>query len=234
MGRYFLFRLKMVGLVFLIVFVIPTVFMVFVTFVGNGFRLPLNPPPPPPTTEQLLAELRNPDMFRRMNAIDAARRSRTVDRRAVAEALKEMVTDPSLALREKAIAALPDFGGPEDAPALVKAMDSDWGTTRWAAYDALARLKGPAAAEALAGRLKNGGGERMYVRNALKALGPDAEPFVRPYLDDANWTLRVEACEVLAAVGTHDSVPALQKAAADANPNVSGAAQSALRAVARR
>jgi HEAT repeat protein len=234
MRRYFLFRLKMVGLVFLIVFVIPFLIMVPVTFVANGFRLPLRPPPPPPTTEQLLAELHSPDMFRRMNTIDALKRTKGVDRRAVAEALKEMVTDPSLVLREKAIAALPDFGGPEDAPALIQAMDSDWGTTRWAAYDALAKLKGPAAAEALAGRLKSNGGDRMFVRNALKALGPDAEPFVRPYLDDGDWTLRVEACEVLAAVGTRDSVPALQKAATDANPNVSGAAQSALRAIARR
>jgi hypothetical protein len=233
MGRYFLFRLKLVGLVFLIVFVIPTIFMVFVTFVGNGFRLPLRPPPPPPTTEQLLAELRNPDMFRRMNAIDALKRAKVDDRRAVAEALKEMINDPSLVLREKALAALPDFGGPEDAKEVIKVMESQGGTTRWAAYDALAKLKGPVAAEALAGHLKDFG-DRAFVRNALKAMGPDAEPFVRPYLEDGDWTLRVEACEVLAAVGTQDSVPALQKAAGDGNVNVSGAARSALLAIARR
>jgi len=181
MGHYFLRRLIGVGLVFLITFVIFPAILLVLVFVGNGFKLPFKPPPPPLTMEQVLAELKQPDLFRQLNTLDRLKRMKPdANRRTVVEALKPLLDDQNLILRERALVAFGVWGEPEDAAVVVRVMESASGTTRWTAYDTLAMIKGPVAAEALASKLKDFG-DRVIVRNALKALGP-RRGAVRPAL----------------------------------------------------
>ena len=59
-------------------------------------------------------------------------------------------------------------------------------------------------------------------------MGPVAEEAVAGYLKDSDWTVRLEACNVLLDIGTKASVKALEAATKDSNGIVARIAKEAL------
>ena len=65
-------------------------------------------------------------------------------------------------------------------------------------------------------------------------MGDVAEKPVLPLLKNMEWTVRMSACEILAAVGTSRSIEALKAAASDDNGLVQMKAKDALKAIEAR
>jgi HEAT repeat protein len=132
------------------------------------------------------------------------------DRRAeVAEEVAPMLRDPDSWTRGDAAKTLAVWGGPESVPALIEALkDPEFGV-RWAVLDALKALKDPRAAGELAEMVAENK-DRGKAVEALKAIGPLAEPAVIPLLRHGDMWVRREACVILKETGTEASVPSLK------------------------
>jgi hypothetical protein len=186
--------------------------------------------------DKLLAEIRSDNPF---TIGDAAKRLAQADaseqrRREVAVALEALLANPFPDVREAGARALGVWATPESVPALLKMLDAEpFPNTRDAVLEALAALKDPRAAEPVARRLTDPFSHDK-ARETLVALGPATEKAVIPYLTNADRQARIDACQVLAAVGTKNSTNALQAAAQDRDPGVAQAAQQALAAIAAR
>ena len=73
---------------------------------------------------------------------------------------------------------------------------------------------------------------RMHASKALKVWGTDQA--VTPLLKHQEWTVRMEACKVLAEIGTKEALPALRAAQSDSNRLVINEAAKAIKAVEAR
>lgn len=73
--------------------------------------------------------------------------------------------------------------------------------------------------------------DRPKAARALTAMGPLAEKAVVPLVGKGDPPTRMAACGVLAAVGTPESLPALEAAARDPDRNVARAAADAVLAI---
>jgi S1-C subfamily serine protease len=204
----------------------------------------LNPPPPPklepkPFTEpdltQALADLQGMDRNRRRAAMDRLAKAKPVAaRRAeVAKALVAALEDKDFWARKSCLAALTVWGTGESVPKLLPLVTDENVFVRHDAMMTLGKIGDERAAEPIARRL----GEfhdRGRAAEALKALGSKAEKAVVPYLTHTDWGVRLEACRVLAAVGTKASQAALEKASGDSNGLVAGEAKRAVEAIGKR
>jgi hypothetical protein len=186
--------------------------------------------------DKLLADIRSDNPF---TIGDAAKRLAQADasdkrRREVAGALEAVLTNPFPDVRAAGAQALAVWGTPESVAALLKMLDAEpFPNTCDAVLEALAVLKDERAAEPVARRLSDPFSHDK-ARQTLVALGPAAEKAVVPYLTNADRQARIEACQVLAAVGTKNSAGALQAASQDRDVGVAQAAQQALAAIAAR
>jgi hypothetical protein len=184
----------------------------------------------------ILAALRAGDVF---TSGDAARRLARLPpaepRRAeVVRSLEPLLTNPFPDVREAAARALVVWGTSASVPALIKLLENEpFPHVRAATLEALAALKEPRAFEPVARRLTDFS-DRARARQTLESFGPAAEQAVLPYVTNPDRQVRIEACRVLAVIGTKASVPVLQAAARDTDPEIAQAAQAALRAVAAR
>lgn len=202
--------------------------------------------PPIHSVADALTELRSGDANRQAAAArwlqqqpaDAARR------REVAQALEPLLDDRNGGTRVEGMRAMLVWCGPESVPALVKLLESDptgfdGEECRKKAIDALVKLKGPRGAPAIARNWKNPF-EREWTRRSLEGLGPAAEDAVRPYLEDRDWGVRVEACRTLKRIGTRKSLPALEETLANTRAmyggyrDVADAAREAIHAIKAR
>jgi HEAT repeat protein len=208
---------------------------------------PFGPPTPPiNNVADALTELRSGDANRQAAAaqwlqqrpVDAARRQE------VAKALEPLLDDRNGGTRVAGVRALLVWCGPENVPALVRLLESDpagfeGDECRKKAIDALVKLKDPRGAPAIARNWKNPF-EREWTRRSLEALGPGAEDAVRPYLEDRDWGVRVEACRTLKRIGTRKSLPALEETLANTRAmyggyrDVADAAREAIHAIKAR
>lgn len=170
--------------------------------------------------------------------VDAARRAE------VAKALEPLLDDRNGGTRLAGMKALLVWCGPESVPAVVRLLESDptgfdGDECRKRAIDALVKLKDPRGAPAIARNWKNHF-EREWTRRSLEKLGPAAEDAVRPYLEDRDWGVRVEACRTLKRIGTRKSLPALEETLANTRTmyggfrDVADAAREAIAAVKAR
>jgi len=133
-----------------------------------------------------------------------------------------------------AAAALKNWATADSIPALVKVLDGDyWPPTKAEAIEALGRHAPNEAIQSVARQL-NQPFTRVAAAKYLKAAGPQAEDAVLPHLDDKSDWVRADVCEILHAVGGRKSIPALEKALADASWMVNGNARKALAAVKAR
>jgi S1-C subfamily serine protease len=101
----------------------------------------------------------------------------------------------------------------EAAPVLVKLLKDESVHVRIGALHLLTELKDPRATEAVAAVL--GTGDAIHATTLLKALGPDAEKAVLPYLAQDERSKRFWTIVTLQEIGTATSLPALDKLAAE-------------------
>jgi hypothetical protein len=157
---------------------------------------------------QFLFDLKSPSLERRKDAlrkvsntpVDAARRVE------VAKAIEPMLKEPDGFTRSDAAKALAVWGGPENTPALIEALRDPAFNVRWAVLDTFKALHDPAAAEPVAALLTS---DRGKAADALRAMGPGAEPAVLKYLRHTDTFVRMEASKILQEIGTDDAVVAL-------------------------
>jgi hypothetical protein len=165
--------------------------------------------------EKALADLRSSDRFTRSRAASALKQSGVVPsfRQDVVQELVPLVNAEDVFLREEATEALGVWGGHEEVPVLLKALD-DWTErkwNRWRIFTALTLLKDASSAEAVVARLTNRE-DRFHVHEVLKAIGPAAEPYVWKYLDHPDRGVRHAAYGCLQLAGSAISIPTVQAA----------------------
>lgn len=157
---------------------------------------------------QILFDLKSPALQRRKDALGRLMRMPVDETRRVeiAGAIEPMLKDPDGFGRSDAAKALAVWGGPENTPALVKALkDPEFGV-RWAVLDTFKALHDPAGADAVADALVT---DRGKAAEALRAMGPGAEPAVMKYLNHSDGFVRMEVCRILQDIGTQECVPSL-------------------------
>jgi predicted Zn finger-like uncharacterized protein len=163
---------------------------------------------------QALAALRSTDGDARLGAAQWLAQA-TVDPKRSAEvtaALEPVLTDSNLFAREPAGTALCLWATADSIPAVIKCLDNQSPEVKRRAADALANLKDPRGAAALARRLPKLA-ETSQVGRALEAMGPAvAEKEVVKYYFDSNIIAQQEARRILKAFGTKPGVIAEQAA----------------------
>ncbi len=156
-------------------------------------------------------------------------------RAEVVKALEPLIHEGDIFTRQNIVKAIGAWGNKDAVPILLDAMrDKD---TRRAAMKALGRIKDERAAEPLAERLEDFF-DRHDAAEALKQMGPVAEKAVLARLNHHDWQVRQPVCEILQVIGTKQSIPALEKVAADNNQQtrilVAPKAREALQAIKAR
>ena len=154
-------------------------------------------------------------------------------RKETAAVLQTALANPFPTVKEAAAEALAVWGSGDDVPTLIPMLKDFRPDAREAAMTALAGLKDERGAAAIAERLPDVF-DREKARTALEKMGPVAEKAVAPLLTHADPQTRLEACAVLKAIGTKDSVQSLEAAARDPDMRVAQSAADALQAVQKR
>jgi hypothetical protein len=162
-----------------------------------------------------LADLKSSDRFTRLFAALALKQSGVVDslRQDVVQALVPLVNAEDLSIREEVTEALGVWGGHEEVPVLLTALD-DWTANkwpRWRIFNALTLLKDPSSAEAVVARVTNRE-DRIHIHRVLKTIGPPAEPYVWKYLDHPDPEVRHAAYGLLQLAGSAISIPSVRAA----------------------
>jgi HEAT repeat protein len=228
-------RLLIVAGVFGIAFGLPCLFGI-ILLLGKVMKgEPLVDPAGRPTVEKAVAELKSPNPSTRQGAANwLARVKPEPGHPEVAEALRPLVHESDPFTRPAALKALTVWGSEEDVPLLIEVMqDPNSVLIHKPAIEALANFKGAQVTAALAKQLGNFA-DRADASAALQRIGPEAEPAVLPYLDNADWGIQLEAMRILAKVGTEQSIPALEKLAKGPGPGVAMEAKATIEAIKRR
>ncbi len=157
-------------------------------------------------------------------------------RQDVAHALNSLLAKDE-ATRTTAARALVPWGTTENVPGLITQLS---GPTivrdRGPAMEALGRIKDPKGLAAVASRLPDHWDQGKVVE-VLKAAGPAAEAAVFPYVqsqDRKDHFTRIEACKLLAAIGTEKSIPVLEEARKSQDHFVQREAEAAVKAIKAR
>jgi len=183
----------------------------------------------------LVAILTKQEHFPCMKALKQLAEAQPTARRAeVVKALEGVLPNTDQFLRNGAIKALGVWGTKDSVAGLLKFLEDGNVFTRKETMTTLTKLQGEQAIEPLAKRLIPFE-DRGDASKALQAFGAKAEKAVLPYLKHEDWGVRLEACKVLAAIGTKaGSSAALAGALRDDNGLVKMEAQKAATAVAGR
>jgi HEAT repeat protein len=166
--------------------------------------------------EQTLADVADPRTGRARTALQhlAALRPDDTARAKVSAALNAPLLDSNADVRADALSAARVWGTTANTDALLKLLGDFQATGEGRdarMIDLLGSLKDPKAAPALAQGLTHPR-ERGPVGKALRAIGPGAEEAVIPFLRVDDREARLEACRILAEIGTDKSVQPLQTA----------------------
>jgi HEAT repeat protein len=123
-------------------------------------------------------------------------------------------------------------GTPEVVPYLIQYVEkSNDLFGRADAIRALGRMKAAEAVPAMISRLKENWSE---VPDALRAVGPAAEPALIALLKDPDHDRRKTACQVLRDIGGQDTLDAMKKLPSDSDPVVRDEAAKTMQAIAAR
>jgi predicted Zn finger-like uncharacterized protein len=169
------------------------------------------PPADADAIVKALFDLQSPDLFTRKDAAEAlaAMKPSEKDHAKVAKALEENLDDENTFARQAKIKALGVWATKHSISALLKMMQHTDVFTRKAAISALGVTKDERAAEPLAEALTDFH-QRGEAVEALKAIGPKAEKAVIKQLSNLEWTIRIEACKILEAIGTKECIAPLR------------------------
>jgi HEAT repeat protein len=161
--------------------------------------------------DQTLEDVNASDAQARVAALDDLGKRKRDDDKAdkVAKALDTALQDRELSVRRASVRVLGEWGTKDNVPALLKLLDD-----RQMVGDVvpvLGKLKDPAAAAPLV-KLLYDFGQRGRASKALQDIGKDVEGEVLKELNSKDGGVRREVHNILRAVGTVRSVPALQTA----------------------
>jgi hypothetical protein len=216
---------------------------------GEELAKALSPPPPPVPAEErkissdeaaaLVAKMQSTDMGARLTASsDLLSRTPAELDDATRQKLASLTMDKEEQVRRAALKTLAACPRPSDLPILARGLEGDDHSIRTAVIRAIAGLKSPRAAAALADSLAAGAGDassrNSEVVDALIQMGPLAEPAALPLLKERNARTLVDACRVLRDTGTANSVKPLKELVLHPSKNVSDAAIEALRVIRAR
>ena len=125
-----------------------------------------------------------------------------------------------------------NWSTPENVPAVLVALlaDDKSPAIRVPVIEALAKHKSRSAIGPLA-QLLSDTSARSTAGKALKAIGPAAEDAVLKRMEGEDAWTRVEACDILAVIGTKKSIPAVERAAKDPSWLLTKPAEKALEAI---
>jgi hypothetical protein len=184
-----------------------------------------------------LAQLLNSDdTFGKRDAVDALLKVRPSDvtdpntRKLIARGYRDIASGSSFFEKEKAVQGLVIWGGKYSVPILIEMLDKDKHGQSEQLYDALAKLKDPAGAEAITRHLGDFFTHEKAV-NALRRMGPAAEGALIKAAPSNNADVSLAAVALLGEVGGKKSIDVLQKASEAKNPQVKLAAREALKKV---
>lgn len=216
--------------VLIVIFVIPgavigTAALYLALFEPAEFRKAIGTPP----SANPLDDLSNPSDFKREKALRALIKG-PADRNQleVAAKLRPMLSDPNPNLQSLAIEALGYWGQPEDAEAIIQRIKSMHpNLVPEFMFTTLGRLGGKEASEELARHLGNSW-LREQVTKALSECGPEGETAALKYIEDSDPRTREAVCLALQSLGRAASIPGLEKATGDSDPQVAAAARQAL------
>jgi hypothetical protein len=201
---------------------------------------PRNPPPAEPVEPlsllySLIEDLNSNDNARAQRAAERLLQMEpTVERPKVARALEKQTANSWIFTRKAAIAALGVWGTKESVDVLLKLLHDHDHFSRVAAMEALTKLKDERATKPLA-KLLLELGMRREATKALKQFGAMAEAAVLEVLDQPDWPVRKEICQLIQEIGTRASLPKLRQCATgDPNRFVREAATRAFRAIEAR
>jgi hypothetical protein len=179
---------------------------------------------------KLLAELKVTD--KRRAAADRLAKGPANDQRdEVAKALGKLLNDREDSTRSVACKALVVWGTADNVPALVKLTETDNGFLRSDAMRALGALKDERGAKAVAKVFPQ---DKHAAGESLKSMGPVAEPYVVPLLEDRDTGVRIDACKILATIGGEKSRAALEALSKSGRGGDAREAEKTLREIASR
>jgi S1-C subfamily serine protease/HEAT repeat protein len=161
---------------------------------------------------KLLADLKSP-MTRRNATIELGWRLPLFRLQEVRSGLGALLEDRDPDVRYVAEWQLAACDRREAVPVLMKLLKDESVHVRMGALHLLTELKDLRATEAVAAVL--GTGDAIHATTLLKALGPDAEKAVLPYLAQDELSKRFWTIMTLQEIGTATSLPALDKLAAE-------------------
>lgn len=185
--------------------------------------------------DRLLKRINSSDPAFRRSALGELKDSAPIEQRRdeVSKLLVGLLNDGDDFVVREAARALQTWGNSDCIAPLMKLLDDHNEFTRQAAIEAMAGFKSESVAEALAKQMTDEQ-VRMQASKSLKAMGDLAEKPVLPLLKNPNWVVRSQACEILAVVGTSQSIDALKDAAIDDNGLVRMKAKDAIKAIQAR
>lgn len=189
--------------------------------------------------DQTVVDLKSPDANVAKSACDyLAKQPVNEARRAeVSKALEEPLGDPvNGETRKSAATALRTWGTKDNVPALIAEMDNKndpFHGSQQACMDALARLKDPRGAEAVAAHLPDFGFGRPAVVSALREMGPVAEKAVAAFANSPDQGVRNDVERLLKGYGSNANVK-LDAAVSDLDSTDANQRKSALEFLARQ
>jgi hypothetical protein len=158
--------------------------------------------------DDLLEQFTDRDRGVRWRALDKLKAAKPDKRREeVAAALAKAMFHEDPFTRQRAAGALRVWHVEANVPDLIKALDDK--SAQGAAVAVLGEYPQPRCAEALVKIYKWG---MTNAKSSLIKMGPAAEePVLESLLNHEEWTVRGDACAILAEIGTEKSLPALKK-----------------------
>jgi beta-lactamase regulating signal transducer with metallopeptidase domain len=183
-----------------------------------------------PALEGVIADLTSADDRRVQSALTKLQQAVPTTRQSeIARLLEERLENRDNFSRHRAMRAFVVWCTTENVPRLIRALDDEYFTVRWGAYEALARLKDPRAARPIVAHFEK---DRIKAAEALRELGSIAEIEVAGLLDHVDWSIRNDACSILKDIGTVRSIGALETTSrSDENDLVRKSAENAMQAI---
>lgn len=152
----------------------------------------------------------------------------------VASVLAALLSSDDVFTRQGAASALETWATPAEVGTLIKALSDKHFTVGQSAMKALARLGDPKAIPELLARVKELR-NRNAASQALKTMGAKVEQGVISLRADKEWTVRLEAVNILKEIGGKPALEALKPiAAADENGSVKFTAGNAIKEIEKR
>lgn len=151
---------------------------------------------------QLLADLRSADAVRVQQAVEKLQKPVVAEsRRVVAGVAEGLLSDSQAAVRDAAAQLLGHCGSAENLAALRQCADDPVDRVSRQAVSAIGAIGTEQGAEILVS-LAESGTQRISAVASLQALGSAGERAVQRLLQNEDWTLRNDACLILAEIGT--------------------------------